>query len=165
MVCFTQVDQATLLDEAIDHLRELKRRVDELESIREEPRELVSRSRKKSQEALERTSDNCNHVKSEFSGRPSGGKRKARDADDEEERETEQRDSLSINSLMVRIKGKDVEMEFRCVWREALLLEIMEALSNLHLDLLSVQSSNVDGILSLKINSKVQVGFLMTLLF
>lgn len=152
----------TLLDDTIDYLKELKRRVDELESIREEPGDLVSKPRKKSQEALERTSDNSNHIRSEFSRRTSGSKRRSRGDDDEvEEKEIDRRDSSADNSLSIRIKGKDVEMELRCVWREGLLLEIMEALSNLHLDSQSVQSSNVNGVLSLKINSKVRFGCLM----
>lgn len=151
----------TLLDDTIDYLKELKRRVDELESIREESAGLEPRSRKKSLEAFGRTSDSCDHIKSEFSKRSSSSKRKARDADEVEEQETEQRESLTDNNLTLTIKGKDVEMEFRCVWREGVLLEILEALSNLRLDSQSVQSSNINGILSLKIHSKVRFGFLV----
>ncbi|KAK4747887.1 hypothetical protein SAY87_014473 [Trapa incisa] len=148
-----KVDQVALLDETIDYLRELKRRVDELESY---PKSVL-RPRKIYQEDSERTSDNCSHIRSEFSRRSPGSKRKARDPDNnEDEQDIEQRGCLTNNSLTVRIKGEDVEMTFRCVWREALLLEIMEALSNLRIDSQSVQSSNIDGVLSLKINSKFQ---------
>ncbi|XP_031394796.1 transcription factor EGL1 [Punica granatum] len=149
-----KVDQVTLLDDTIDYLKDLKRRVEELESVREEPIGLVPKSRKKSQEAFERTSDNCDHIKSGFSKRPPGGKRKVRDADEMGELEIEQREGSIDNNLTVRIKGKGVEMEIRCDWREGVLLEIMEALSDLRLDSQSVQSSNVDGVLSLKINCK-----------
>lgn len=141
----------TLLDETIDYLKELKRRVDELEAIRQKTAGLESKSR----EASGRTSDSCDRIKSEFSKRSLNSKRKTCDTDEMDEQETEQTESFTDENLTLTVKDQDVEMEFRCVLREGVLLEIVEALSNLHLDLKLVQSSNIDGVLSLKINSKV----------
>ncbi|KAK4788819.1 hypothetical protein SAY86_020138 [Trapa natans] len=148
-----KVDQVALLDETIDYLMDLQRRVDELEAIRKKTAGLDSKLRKKSRGASRRTSDSGDCIKSEFSKRSSGGKRKIIDADQTEE-ETEEIEGLIDNSLTISVMGKSVEMELRCVWREGVLLDIMEVLSSLHLDLQSAQSSNIDGVLSLRINSK-----------
>lgn len=58
--------------------------------------------------------------------------------------------------ISVSVNDKDVIIEINCPWREGLLLEIMDAAaSHLHLDSHSVQSSTINGILSLTIKSKV----------
>ncbi|XP_024032509.1 transcription factor GLABRA 3-like [Morus notabilis] len=62
----------------------------------------------------------------------------------------------SADSIAVSMKNKVVIIEIRCPWREGLLLEIIDALSNLHLDSHSVQSSTVDGIISLIIQSTIK---------
>ncbi|KAJ7952300.1 Anthocyanin bHLH transcription factor [Quillaja saponaria] len=50
----------------------------------------------------------------------------------------------------------EVQVELVCPWREGVLLEIMEALSSLHLDCHSFQSSTVDGILYQTIKFKIK---------
>ncbi|KAK4389527.1 Transcription factor GLABRA 3 [Sesamum angolense] len=63
------------------------------------------------------------------------------------------RDS-STDNITVTIADKDVLIEMRCSWRESVLLEVMEAVSKLHLDTQSVQSSINDGIVSMTIKPK-----------
>ncbi|KAL6000680.1 hypothetical protein ACLOJK_006406 [Asimina triloba] len=46
----------------------------------------------------------------------------------------------------------------RCPWRECMLMEIVEAISGLHLDTYSVQSCTNDGVLALSLKSKLRGG-------
>lgn len=55
----------------------------------------------------------------------------------------------------VTVIEKEAFLDMCCPWRECLLLEIVEVLSNLHLDPLSMQSSTADGVLALTIKAKV----------
>ncbi|KAL5552062.1 hypothetical protein UlMin_002238 [Ulmus minor] len=140
-------DKVSILDDAIEYLRELERRVEELESCKEST-DLVPKTKRKAQDTREETSDNYGNNKTTNGKKPLIHKRKACDID-----ETEIDEGLA-EDVVVTKKNKDVTIEIRCSWREGVLLEIMDALSALHLDSHSVQSSTTDGILSLTINSK-----------
>ncbi|KAA8520833.1 hypothetical protein F0562_011506 [Nyssa sinensis] len=152
----SKVDKVSVLDNTIEYLKELERRVEELESCSREVTELEARSRKKPQDTVERTSDNYGNTKNGNGKKPLLNKRKASDID-EMEPEVNQilLKDISADSVTVSMIEKDVLIEIRCPWRECLLLDIVDAISNLHLDSPAVQSSNVDGILSLTIRSKV----------
>nr|QLI42587.1 GL3c [Camellia sinensis] len=140
-----KVDKVSILDHTIEHLEELKRRVEELESC------MVA----KRQDSAEWTSDNNGNDHIGNRKKASKNKRKASDIN---EMETEinrvlLKDKLTDNVTVSTIE-KDVVIEIRCPWREFVLLEIVDAISRLHLDSHSVQSTNIDGILSLTIKSK-----------
>ncbi|RRT43929.1 hypothetical protein B296_00029365 [Ensete ventricosum] len=113
----------------------------ELESCRE------SVERRKHFDGAERTSGDKEIV---------NGKRKVCDV---HEAETEHHSAVSRDGptthVTVTVKEKEVSIEMRCPWREHLLFEIIGSMSNLHLDPLSVQSSTVDGMLALTLESKV----------
>ncbi|KAK4422600.1 Transcription factor GLABRA 3 [Sesamum alatum] len=131
-----KVDKVSILDHTIEYLRELERKVEELESTRQS----------KPHDAVERTSDNYG---------PNKNKRKACETDKTavDSKRARLRDS-SADSITVSIADKDVLIEIRCSWRECVLVQVMEAVSKLHLDSQTVQSSNVDGILSVSIKAK-----------
>ncbi|CAL9113414.1 unnamed protein product, partial [Musa acuminata var. zebrina] len=87
---------------------------------------------------------------------PLGNKRKACDID---EGVAEHHFVLSKHGpvhVTVTVKEKEVLVELRCPWRECLLLEVVESMSNLHLDPISVQSSSADGMLALTVKSKLR---------
>lgn len=65
-------------------------------------------------------------------------------------------ESSSTEDLTVSIVDKNVSIEINCPWRESLLLEIMDTVSDLNLESQAVQSSNSDGVFSLTIKSKVK---------
>lgn len=134
----SKVDKVSILDHTIEYLKELERRVEELDSGREVSEPEV-RTRKPPKDSAERTSESCGHNK-----KPSINKRKVRDID-------EIKDPYNTT---VSIIEKEVLIEIRCPWRDCLLLKIMDAISHLHLDSHSVQSTNSDGILSLTVKSK-----------
>ncbi|CAA3015561.1 transcription factor EGL1 [Olea europaea subsp. europaea] len=149
-----KVDKISVLDRTIERLRELEKRIEELES-NSDVGMLESRTRIKPCDAIERTSDNYGSKKSGNSKKPLTKKRKAYDM---EEPRTDNgcsllRDSLTDN-ITINVVDKDVLIEMKCPWRESVLLEVMEATSKLHLDSQSVRSSNTDGILSLTIKAQ-----------
>ena len=155
MALFVQVNKVSVLDDTIEYLKELKRRVEELESSKEST-EIEARTSRRTPDTAERTSDNYGNDRVGNGKKPLLNKRKACDID---EMEPDSNRVLlkddSAENITVSMNEKDILIELRCPWRECLLLEIMDAVSNLHLDSQSVQSASVDGILSLTIKSKV----------
>ncbi|RVX09227.1 Transcription factor GLABRA 3 [Vitis vinifera] len=149
-----QVNKVSVLDDTIEYLKELKRRVEELESSKEST-EIEARTSRRTPDTAERTSDNYGNDRVGNGKKPLLNKRKACDID---EMEPDSNRVLlkddSAENITVNMNEKDILIELRCPWRECLLLEIMDAVSNLHLDSQSVQSASVDGILSLTIKSK-----------
>ncbi|KAL0324279.1 UNVERIFIED_CONTAM: Transcription factor GLABRA 3 [Sesamum calycinum] len=149
-----KVDKVSILDHTIEYLRELERRVEELESHKEAA-ELGSSTQSKPLDAIERTSDNYGPSKNGSTKKPSINKRKASEMEKTggESTRSRLRDS-STDNITISIADNDVSIEMRCSWRECVLLEVMEAISKLHLDTQSVQSSIDDGILSMTIKAK-----------
>ncbi|XP_010241899.1 PREDICTED: transcription factor GLABRA 3-like isoform X2 [Nelumbo nucifera] len=150
----SKVDKASILADTIEYLKDLERRIEELESCKELP-EFEARTRRKHPDMVERTSDNYGNNDISNGKKPSINKRKASDID---ESEPELNQVLSTDCLAadvtVSMIGKEVLIEIRCPWRDCLFLDIMDAVSNLHLDAHTVQSSTVDGILSVTLKSK-----------
>lgn len=150
-----QIDKASILDDTILYLKELEARVEELESCMDST-DLEGRSLlRKFPDTGEETSDN--YVKDIVNAKkkPWINKRKASDIEEKlaGDSSKDNNQSLGVN---VKIKGLEVSIEIRCLYREYLLLDIMEALNNLHLDANSVQSSTIDGVLTLILKSKVR---------
>lgn len=152
-----KADKVSVLDSTIKYLKELERRVEELESSTEVAEKERRRRRKKRHDVIERTSDNYyGKRKIASSKKPLVNKRKACAIN-----ETENENQLGLpkdidDGVIVSISDKNVSIKIRCPWRENLLFEIMGATSNLQLDSYSVQFSNVDGVLSLVIRSKLK---------
>lgn len=142
-----QFDKVSILDDTIEYLQELERKVEELESHRAEG---------KAKDAVERTSDNYGNNKTSNAKKSLVNKRKACEIDElDREFEYAVLKDDSTNNITVSMNDKDVLVEIKCPWREGILLEIMDAVSNLRLDSYSVQSSTTEGILSLTIKTKV----------
>ncbi|CAN4127363.1 unnamed protein product [Withania somnifera] len=141
----SKVDKILLLDETIEYMKELERRVQELEA----------RSARRSNDTAEQTSDNCGTSKFNDIKVLLPNKRKACDMD---EMEPEICNGLlkgsSTDSIIINMIDKEISIKMRCLWNEGLLLKIMEALTDLQMDCHTVQSSSVNGILSIAIESK-----------
>lgn len=151
-----QADKISILDHTIEYLRELERKIEELQSNKE-IMELESTTQSKSHDAIERTSDNYgpNDIIGNIK-KPLTNKRKACDVDKRaaDNRRVRLKDSLT-DSVTIKVEDKDVLIEMRCSWRESVLSEVMEAITKLHLQSQTVQSSTSDGILSMSIKAKV----------
>ncbi|XP_012086894.1 transcription factor GLABRA 3 isoform X3 [Jatropha curcas] len=149
-----KVDKVSILDDTIEYLQELEKRVEELESCRGST-ELEARARRKLQDAIEGTSDNYGSNKTGNNKKHLVNKRKAHDISEmEPEINYNIPKDCSTDNITVSINDMDILIEIKCLWREGLLLEIIDVISHMHLDSYSVQSSTIDGTLSLTIKSK-----------
>ncbi|CAN6461675.1 unnamed protein product [Victoria cruziana] len=146
---FLQLNKASLLGDTIDYLKQLEARVEELESFKELIR------RKRCPDVTERTSDNYASNGSVVSKKCC---RIERNASTGNEPKSELQWVLckdGTTDVMVTIKEKDVSIDIQCPWRESVLLEIIQAMHELHLDSQSIKSSMVDGNLKLALRAKV----------
>lgn len=150
-----QVDKVSILDETIEYLKDLKTRVWEAES-QKEGFELNTRMRRNCKDCddAERTSDNCGTNIIDNKKKSLSKKRKAC--------ETEGTSSKGImkngsaRDVAVSITDEDVTIEIACQSSEGVLIKIIQALNNLHLDCETIQSSNGDdGTLSVSVKCKV----------
>nr|AIS92514.1 putative GLABRA 3 transcription factor [Epimedium sagittatum] len=151
LVPSNKFDKASVLGDTIEYLKDLQRRVEELESCRGLT-EYEAKARRKHPDIVERTSDNYGN--NDIS-KPPINKRKASDIIelDQELDSVFPKDSSS-SEINVNINEKEVLIQMHCPWRDNLILEIMDAVSDLHLDAHTVQSSTSDGILTLTLNTK-----------
>ncbi|OMO79547.1 hypothetical protein CCACVL1_13603 [Corchorus capsularis] len=147
----SKVDKVSILDDTIEYLQDLERRIEELESSREIT-ESEARTKRKPPDHVERTSDNYGNNKISNGKKSFLNKRKACDID-EAELEVDFV-GLKDNNITVSMNKKDFVIEFRCPWREGILFEIMDELSIINLDCHSVQSTTTEGILTVNIKSK-----------
>lgn len=149
-----KLDKVSILDGAIDYLKELERRVQKLES-RKEAIELEARTKRRQQETTERTSGKCCMNKVGKSGKPVISKRKASNIEgiEAETNYCTLRES-SRDDLTVSVIDRNALIELTCPWTESVLCEIMEAVSKLNLDSHTVQSSSVNGTLTITIRAK-----------
>ncbi|XP_050378705.1 transcription factor GLABRA 3-like isoform X2 [Argentina anserina] len=147
-------DKVSILDNAIEYLKDLEKRVEELETSQASS-DLEATIKRTTRENSEKTSDSCCNNKTNNVKKPLVYKRKARDFDETEPEinYAASKTNLSDN-VKVSMNNKDALIEMRFPWREGVLLEIMDVTSSLHLDTHSVQSSTTDGILSLTIQSR-----------
>ncbi|KAG8065696.1 hypothetical protein GUJ93_ZPchr0004g39289 [Zizania palustris] len=140
-----KVDKASILAETIAYLRELERRVEELESKSEQP------SRRPTETRVRR----CRGIAGKkVTG--AGAKRKASQqevADGGDDHEAER--ARHSSNLNVTVMDKEVLLEVHCGWKELLMTRVFDAIKSLSLDVLSVQASTLNGLLGLKIQAKV----------
>ncbi|KAK6158245.1 hypothetical protein DH2020_005559 [Rehmannia glutinosa] len=117
-----EVDKVSILDHTIEYLRDLERKVEELESYKE-AMELESTTRNKPQDAIERTSDNYGPNKIGNTKKPSTNKRKACETEKTGagNNRVRLRDS-SADNVAVSVSDKDVSIEMKCSWKEGIML-------------------------------------------
>ncbi|XP_031283921.1 transcription factor EGL1-like isoform X1 [Pistacia vera] len=151
-----EVDKASILNDTIKYLKKLEARVEELESCMDSV-DFEARPKRNHLDMVEQISDNYDNQKIDQGRKPWINKRKASDIDetDPETNKVVLKDGPPFD-VKISIKEKEVLIEMRCPYREFILLDIMDAINNLHLDAYSVISSNLDGILTLALKSKFQ---------
>lgn len=150
-----QVDKVSILGNSIGYSKVLERRVEELEASKEQ--EGSEDKAKEHPDIVERTSDNYCRDGLSYGKQSVVNKRKACEMDgaDEELNWVWSKDGLA--DLTVTVVDKEVVIEMKCPWRECLLMEIVEAISTLHLDPNMIQSCTTDGTLTLTLKSKVKL--------
>lgn len=146
----------SLLDDTIEYLRYLEEKVEGLES----QKELVDvEARKRSCKVIESTSDNYGDKRESNYKKQVLKKRKGSGTSDMNAENQFHQEDNGTDDVKVSKTGKGIVIDIKCPWREELFVDIMGAISNLHLDSHSVQSSKIDGNLSLTINSKVPFSY------
>lgn len=155
LIMFMQIDKASVLSDTIKYMKELEARVEELESCMDSV-DFEARARRKYLDMVEQISDNYDMKKIDNGRKSWMNKRKACDIDetDPELNRAVAEDGLPLD-VKVSIKEQEVLIEMRCPYREYILLDVMDAINNLHLEAHSVQSSAPNGILTLTLKSKV----------
>ncbi|KAK8449366.1 hypothetical protein SEVIR_7G207500v4 [Setaria viridis] len=142
-----KVDKASILAETIAYLKELQRRVQELESSREpiisRPSETTRATRRHDDEAVRKKV--C----------AAGSKRKGSELGGDVEREHPRALSKDgTSNVTVTVSDKEVLVEVQCRWEELLMTRVFDAIKSLQLDVLSVQASAPDGFMGLKIRAQ-----------
>ncbi|KAK9103639.1 hypothetical protein Sjap_020893 [Stephania japonica] len=150
----SKFDKASILGDTIEYLKELEKRVEELEGCKESA-DFETKETRKCPDVVERTSDNYGSNGVTKSRKAKVNKRKASDIVDLEPdlNWVFPKDGLSVE-LTIYMSEKEVLIEMHSPWRESLLLEVIDAINNLQLDAHSVQSSTSDGILTIILKSK-----------
>ncbi|KAF2315309.1 hypothetical protein GH714_038791 [Hevea brasiliensis] len=150
----SEIDKASILDDMIRYLEELEARVEELESCKNLV-EYTARPRRSELEMAEKTSDNYENMKFENGKKVWIKKRKASFIyETEPELNVMVTEDVLPTDVKVSMREKEVLIEMKCAYREYILLDIMDEINNLHLDVHSVQSSSIDGILTASLKSK-----------
>ncbi|CAN6356148.1 unnamed protein product [Urochloa humidicola] len=125
-----KVDKASILAETIAYLKELEQKVQDLESSKDD---LTATTRT---------------TKKVISG---GAKRKkGSELDADDDRRKEQRSKDCPSNISVTVAGKEVLLDVQCRWKERLVARVFDAVKSLRLNVVSVQSSTLDGLLGLK---------------
>jgi len=175
----TKMDKASILGDAIEYVKQLRRRIQDLEVRSKqmeaelkksaEPRKQLSTT---SQEKIVRQrsggTTNNNNVDQElvsscrnFSDHSDQQQYKISRFEKRKIRVLERSEPLTIiddcsTDVQVSIIEHEALVELQCPWREGLLLDIMQTLSNLLFETHSVQSSVVNNTFVAKIRAKVK---------
>lgn len=151
-----QDDKVSILDDAIEYLRKLEKKIRELEAQRESTG-IESRSKKSHHDMVERTSDHYYNNKTNNGKKPMVKKRKICDIEETRREMCSDASKGSSNrNVNVSMSDNGVVIEMKCPSKAGRILEIMEAVNNLNIDFNSVQSTEeADGSLHLIIKSKV----------
>ncbi|KAK7292672.1 hypothetical protein RJT34_15523 [Clitoria ternatea] len=151
-----EVEKISILGDTIKYLKKLETRVKELESYMNETGS-VARTRRKCLDVLEQMSDNYDTRNICRGMRPWNRiyKRKACYIDniDTELERVVSKEAKPLD-VKVNMKEQEVLIEIKCPYREYILYDILDAINNLHLDAHTVESSTIDGVLTLTLKSK-----------
>ncbi|QCD85042.1 transcription factor MYC2 [Vigna unguiculata] len=145
-------DKVSILDDAIEYLKKLERRIKELE-VQRGMTNMEPGTRRSPQDMVERTSDH--YFSKNHNGKKSVAKKRKVCGVDETGKEINS-DALKgsyANDITVRTSDNEIVIEMKCPSRTGRLLEIMEAVNSLSIDFNSVQSTEADGNLYLTIKS------------
>ncbi|KAL5188789.1 Transcription factor GLABRA 3 [Glycine soja] len=147
-------DKVSILDDAIEYLKKLERRINELEAHRGVT-DIETGTRRSPQDTVERTPDHYFSKNNNNNGKKPGMKKRKACGVDEKGREINL-DALKgsyANDVTVSTSDNGIVIEMKCPSRAGRMLEIMEAINSFNIDFSSVQSTEADGNLYLTIKS------------
>lgn len=156
------MDKASILGDAIEYVKQLRQRIQDLES-----RTRQMESPTKTAE-LQRPGSSRDPNAPRGSGSPQGsgvddvatGQQRAFSSDKRKIRVLEGTRVVAdapSTSVQVSIIEADALLEMQCPYKEGLLLKIMQTIHELRLEIMSIQSSSVNGTLFAELRTKVYV--------
>ncbi|CAN6481990.1 unnamed protein product [Victoria cruziana] len=163
----TKMDKASILGDTIEYVKQLRKRVQDLESRN---KQMEADLRTKGIEAHKscNTKERSTHINSNSTASSAHGRTdnsKAPILDKRKLRALEGAGAAKskaaggpITIVQVSIIESDALLELQCPCREGLLLETMQALTELRLEAQSVQYSSANGIFVAEIRAKVKEG-------
>uniref|UniRef100_J3L1A5 BHLH domain-containing protein n=2 Tax=Oryza brachyantha TaxID=4533 RepID=J3L1A5_ORYBR len=152
-----KVDKASILAETIAYLKELERRVQELESSRQGvPRDEPDIAGNKKQASAGAKAKRKKPPSSEVAGAGGGAAREHHHHSWVVHSEEEEEGAATASDVHVMIvtEKEQLQVEVRCRWKELVMTRVFDAIKSLRLDVLSVQASAPDGLLRLNIRAK-----------
>ncbi|XP_025878345.1 anthocyanin regulatory R-S protein [Oryza sativa Japonica Group] len=132
-----KVDKASILSETIAYLKELERRVQELESGKK-----VSRPAKRKP---------CSET---IIGGGGGGGGAGAVKEHHHWVLSESQEGTPSDVRVIVMDKDELHLEVQCRWKELMMTRVFDAIKSLRLDVVSVQASAPDGLLGLKIRAK-----------
>ncbi|CAL4892185.1 unnamed protein product [Urochloa decumbens] len=144
-----KVDKASILAETIAYLKELEQKLQDLESCKQD-------NQTATRPAARRHVDEVVGTKKVAVSVGAAKRKKGSELHAGDDRRTkEQRHSSKdcpIN-ISITVTGKEVLLDVQCRWKERLVARVFDAVKGLRLNVLSVQSSTLNGLLGLKFAS------------
>ncbi|XP_043724319.1 transcription factor BHLH42 isoform X3 [Telopea speciosissima] len=164
----TKMDKASILGDTIEYVKQLRRRIQDLES-RNRQMEVDQRSSrggdpqksggsKDQQQRSGPGSSGVTAVQDRTRGLPVSDKKKLRIVETAGGTKTKVVDPVPIvgTTVQVSIIEADALLELQCTYREGLLLDIMQILRELRFEITAVQSSSTNGIFNAELRAKVK---------
>ncbi|XP_042517767.1 transcription factor BHLH42 [Macadamia integrifolia] len=164
----TKMDKASILGDTIEYVKQLRRRIQDLES-RNRQMEVDQRSSrgaepqksggsKDQQQRSGPGSSGVTAVQERTRGLPGSDKKKLRIVETTGGTKAKVLDPVPIvgTTVQVSIIEADALLELQCTYRENLLLEIMQILRELRFEITAVQSSSTNGIFNAELRAKVK---------
>ncbi|XP_020113578.1 basic helix-loop-helix protein A-like isoform X1 [Ananas comosus] len=156
----TKMDKASILGDAIEYVKQLRKRMQDLESRNRQMESLTKTAE------LQRPGSSKDPNVPRGSGSPQGSgvdhvatsQQRAFSSDKRKIRVlegTRVADAPSTN-VQVSIIEADALLEMQCPYKEGLLLKIMQTIHELRLEIMSIQSSSVNGTLFAELRAKVK---------
>ncbi|MCL7026445.1 hypothetical protein MKW94_024971 [Papaver nudicaule] len=149
----TKMDKASILGDTIEYVKQLRKRIQELELKNQADIDQRMRSM---------VGFNVGSGVLDPVGLPGSDKRKLRIVEGNSGAKAKVLEGPLVigNVVQVSIIECDALLELRCLYREGILLEIMQTLRDLRLEITAVQSSSNNGIFVAELRAKVKENYI-----
>ncbi|KAI3848111.1 hypothetical protein MKW92_025802 [Papaver armeniacum] len=152
----TKMDKASILGDTIEYVKQLKKKIQELELKNQSDID----QRMKSMVGF--SGGGSNQMVHDPVGFPGSEKRKLRIVEGNAGAKAKVLEGPLVigNIVQVSIIESDALLELRCLYKEGILLEIMQTLRDLRLEITAVQSSSSNGIFVAELRAKVKENYI-----